>query len=161
MQKPSNKPKNIGIIVPNLGANQMGFFALNYVNNLVTQTNVDCTLFYEELVQPCTKPLCATLNISEIWSFNGILISTTIDNTLFSIKSVAAKRKLFYVWDLEWIRRKKNYMYNLQAYQNIELITRSFEYARLLENYCNKKVKAIVPDFNLYGILEYVEKNDG
>ena len=97
----------------------------------------------------------------EAWSFDGVLISTNLETTKMMMACIKSTKKFFYVWDLEWIRRKKNYMYNLQAYQNIELITRSFEYARLLENYCNKKVKAIVPDFNLYGILEYVEKNDG
>jgi hypothetical protein len=136
---------------------------INYVNSLIGQNKWDFTLFYNELINPCTKPLCAVMNISETWLYNGILISTDLDTSAMIAKTLKPKRKLFYIWDLEWLRMgKQNFLQNLQVYRNpnFELIARSSTHAEAITNYANRTVNAVIPDFHLAHLLNYIEKTD-
>lgn len=154
--------ESIGVLLPHLGSSQKSYTSISYINHILTNSALyDFVLFYENLVNPCIKPLCAVMNISEIWSFDGILISTTLDNTSFAIKSIKPRRKLFYIWDLEW-ERKHDFNYNINIYrsQEIELIARSISHQNAIENYCNRKVNAVIPDFNLYTMLDYIGKTN-
>jgi len=75
------------------------------------------------------------------------------------LNSISPKRKLFYIWDLEWLRpHAKDFIANLRIYRHpkLELIARSISHAQAVENYANKKVNAIIPDFNLQYIISYL-----
>jgi hypothetical protein len=103
---------------------------------------------------------CAGMNVSEIWSYSGILISTTIDNTILLSKAAINATKLFYVWDLEWLRDKKDYVYNMQAFRNpqIQLMARSKDHAQAIEKYCNRQVSIVLPNFNLGGLVQIFQQ---
>jgi len=151
----------LGVLLPHLGPSQASCIAINYANHLSEQHHdYDFTLFYEELMTPCIRPKCSTLNISEIWAFDGVLISSTINNTISAINAIAPRKKLFYVWDLEWLRGHKDYMFNMQAYRSkeITLIARSVSHASAISNYCNREVDSIIEDFNLSKIIEQYVK---
>lgn len=153
--------KKMGFLLPHLGSSQAAFCTINTANIMFGQTDVDITIFYKELFQPCSKPLCATMNATEIWSFNGILVSTDIDTTIMSLNAISPARRLFYVWDLEWMRRAKHdFMYNMRAFRDprVELIARSHSHAYVIDNYANRAVNAIIPDFNIKNILDYLER---
>lgn len=146
----------IGIILPDFTPSQLTYYSVKYANALLTQTNqYDIVFFYEQLSPIYIRPFCSTMNISEIWSFDGLLISTTIDNTLLSVKAVNSAIKVFYIWDLEWIRGKQNFLHNLQAFRHpdIILVARSIDHAKVIENYCNKKVNAVIPNFQISSFL--------
>jgi hypothetical protein len=155
------KVSSFGIILPHLSYTQLAYYTIKQVNQLVTNNVLyDATIFYEQLAMPCTKPACSVMDINEIWSFNGVLISTTIDNTIISSKAVNAAKKFFYVWDLEWLRNKTDYIYNIQAYRanNIQLIARSIDHAKAIENYCNQRVSIVLPHFNLDTLSQVINK---
>ena len=143
----------IGIIVDDTSANQLAYCAISKVNEEIKKTNRnDFVLFFENATPTVVTPLFACMNISEIWNFDGVLVSTTVSNTLTSINAVTPKKKYFYVWDLEWSRvHGKDFENSIGAYTNpeISLIARGYDHAKAIENYCNKKVSGIVSDFNI------------
>lgn len=155
--------KKIGFYLPHLGASQAAFYAINTANYLFGKPDLDVTIFYQELFQPCSKPLCATLNGSEVWTFDGILITTNINTTIMATNALSPKRRLFYVWDLEWLRpNNKDFFYNIQAYRNpkVELVARTLAHAQVIENYANRPVNAIIPDFNINYMFDYLERTN-
>ena len=150
----------LGIILNDMSANQLAYHAISSINKEVKRTNKnDYVLFFENASSIVIPPSCACMNSSEIWNFDGVLISTTVSSTLSSINAVTPKKKYFYVWDLEWNRRHGNdfeYMIDAYAHPEISLIARSHDHARAIENYCNKKVKGTVPNFNIKQIMDVI-----
>lgn len=131
----------VGIILPNLANSQL-FFEASY-NTKYIDTQLDLTLFFENLSPVAFRCACGIMHVSEILNFNGTLISTTLDNTLLSLKAINQAKKIFYVWDLEWIRGKTDYLSNIAIYQNpnLKLFTRSDAYSRAIYNYSNSVAK--------------------
>ena len=124
----------VGIIIPKLD-NQLSYMICKHVNN--SNDNI-YTVFYEDISPYVIRPKCATMPINEIWSFNGILISTNLRNTLSSLKTINKSKLIFYIWELEFLKGKTNYIENINIYQNhlLKLVTRSEEYAKNVYNYC-------------------------
>lgn len=152
-----SKVYSIGVILPDLSSSQLAYYATKNINMLLTTSNKhDAVIFYETLAPVHTLPRCATMNISEIWSFHGTLISTNIDNTLQSIKAINNAKKIFYIWDLEWLRQgKQNYLYNIRAYRSnkVALVARNKDHAKAIEDYCNRKVNGIIDNFQINNFL--------
>lgn len=145
----------VGIIVPNLFQNQLAYTVLCEANNFVSS---DCTndvaLFFEDLSPQIIYPRCGIFNVSEIFHFDGTLISTTLQTTDSMLKTLKAKRKIFYIWSLEWLTISKNYIQNLSIFQDpqLELYTRSDSYAHEIHNYCGIRPK-VVKQFKINEIL--------
>lgn len=138
---------NIGIILPSLGTNQLAFETITTINReIMSGSKHDYRIFFEDLTPRVINPLCAVMNIAEIWNYSGLLITTTLSNTRFASKVVGDVKKVFYVWDLEWLRGKNNFIQNLSVYRDPQfaLLTRSEEYAKMIEFYSNRKVNGIM-----------------
>ena len=147
----------IGIILPSLELNQLAFEILTEVNDLILNTTEhDFVIFYQELTSRCVEPACSIMNISEIHSFSGLLISTTLDTAELALKSISISKKVFFVWDLEFIRNKNEYLKRLSIYRNPELflVGRSVEYNRALEIFCNRKVNMTQQRLNIKELVK-------
>jgi len=147
--------KKVGIAVNNLGMSQLSYNITVEINNLLLENHsLDIVLFYENISESCMYPMFARMNISEIWSFDGMLISTDLKTSELSLKCLTPRKKIFYCWELEFLK-DKNYIKNIEIYRNeeLELITRSNHYAKALENYCNRK-PYVVENFNLRKIID-------
>lgn len=143
MERRSNP---IGVVLNNLGPNQLAYFAIKSVN----RANLNVSLFYENMALPCLDVNAPIMTINEIWPFKGTLIATSIDTAIRINKVVGEISRIFYVYDLEWIRNKTNFIYNMEAFHsNIEIIARSNEHAKLIENYSNRKVSRVVSYFEI------------
>lgn len=132
---------NLGIVLSHLGSSQMVYEAINLAN----KAN-DAVIFFEQLTTACIPINCASMCVTEMNSFGGVLITTNIENTLMANKVINRNktRIIFYVWDLEWLRpNKQNYLYNLQAYNTAdELVARNIQHVEPIHNYCNRWPKA-------------------
>ncbi len=149
--------QKIGVILPHLGPSQLSFTVVNQINYLSNINNdYDFMIFFENLVKPCVNPNCAAVNSNEIWSFEGILISTNINGAIAASRAVNRAKNIFYVWDLEWLRGMTDFTSNMQAFRHpdIELVARSQHHAKAIEDYCNKKVSKIIEDINLTEIAK-------
>ena len=150
----------LGIILEDTSANQLSYYVIRNLN-LAANNNrdKDFVVFFENATPNVIQPTFAIMNSSEIWNFDGVLISTTASNTLLSINAIAPEKKFFYVWDLEWARpHGKRFDYMIEAYNNpeISLIARSDDHAKAIHNYCNRDVCGIVPNFNMDQLMEIV-----
>lgn len=132
----------IGILLDNLTASQKAFSILS--------NPAPAYLFLKQpspLCVPCNKPISCW---HDIWGFDGAVMATTFESAFFLSKLPISKR-FFYVWDLEWLRNNgpKNYIHNLSLLQDnsIQLIARSDSHAKLIGNYCNRKVSQIIENF--------------
>jgi hypothetical protein len=118
----------------------------------------DVVFFYQQVSPTPLKPFCATMNISEIWSFDGTLIATDINSASVVNKVVSPAKKIFYVWDLEWMRpyHQQNYLYNLSIFRSpyLKLVARSEDHVKLIEHYCNRKVDNVIQNFQLDNFLK-------
>lgn len=131
--------KSLGLIIPSLVTSQLAFFAIHRLNNISYNTHdIDCVAFVENVDKPCVPNLFSIMEMTQIWNFHGTLISTTLENASFAINATTNAKKIFYIWDLEWLRGKKNFKNNLSILRNpnINLATRSKDYADLTYNYC-------------------------
>lgn len=146
----------VGIAIPYLYSSQLAYETVRTVNG-VWGSEYDCTIFMQDVAPPVISPMCATMAINELWTFSGTLITTNLQNTLYGINAITNKKHVFYVYDLEWIRKSKNYLQNIKIYSNpsIKLATRSKYYADAIENYCN--VRPEVLPFNVKELVNYAQ----
>jgi hypothetical protein len=143
---------NIGIILPNLEPSQLAFETIYNLNEeIVAGSKHDYRIFFEDLSVRFMNPSCAIMNISEIWHFDGLLVTTTLNNTRLALKTTGNIQRVFYVWDLEWLRGQNDYLHNLSIYRNPNtlLLARSTEHAEAIYNYTNRKVNGVVSDLKL------------
>jgi len=146
---------NIGIIVKDLNASQLSYLAIQYANIINKTTDNNCVIFFENISQECLgNSQVPTLDISEAWSFEGVLIATDIDQAIHISNIPANQEKVFYIWDLEWTRNKTDFAYNMKGFRsdNIKLICRSQEHQKAIANYCNITPE-VVYNFNILDIL--------
>jgi hypothetical protein len=148
--------KQVGVCLPNLANSQASYFAINEANMLCNSTANDVILFYEDLIRPLLKPLCATMNLSEITSFSGLLIGTTFNIAERMIKTVSPAVNIFYVWDLTWLRNERDFLRNagILSHPGLEIVARSMDHAEMIRKYCNREVSAVIDDFDLMKFLE-------
>jgi hypothetical protein len=148
--------KQIGIILPHLGLSQLSFYACNRANALLDKSNdLDIVFFIENLVPPSLNVNTSIMNLHELVDFKGVLITTSLSNTQMALKCVNKSKILYYVWDLEWLRGKTNYIQNLEILRdsNIELIARSLSHFNAIEKYCNRKPIKIIQDVDILEMI--------
>ena len=156
---------NFGIIIPSLDTNQLAYEAITNINKeiILNKSKDDFRIFFEELSPRCIDCLCAVMNITELFSYTGTLISTNLNNTQLAIKTIGKINKFFYIWDLEFIRNSRNYTQNVSIYRNsnIKLIARSNEHSIAIKNYCGREPELIMPDLSFKMIKKYLENTNG
>jgi hypothetical protein len=149
---------NIGIILPDLGMSQLAYFAINQCN--IGSASKDAFyLFFQNTELPSVAPLVSCMNVTELSGFNGVLVSTSVDTTLAAINSVNSTKKIFYIWDLEWLRKgHDNFLHNIKAFRHpdVKLVCRSRSHAQLVSNYCNRDDIAIIPNVNIGMMMKLI-----
>ena len=153
--------KNINILVPNTGASQLSFFLIKELNTLTkTRPEIDSILFYENKHKNCLPTNFSVMQIAEAWGQSGAIIATTL-STARKLQKIPAKKKMFYVWDLEWLRNagEKSYEKYSSVYgdSSLCLVARSEHHKKAIENAFNRSVEHVVSDFNMQNILEILE----
>lgn len=140
---------NLGISLSHLGLSQSAFNAIKLANKMFG-TEHDCVLFYRDMSMHCTKINAGVMTLSQIWGFKGTLITTSFYDTEFAINAIGPESILFYIWDLEFLRKEKNYIKNLTILRNqdIVLVARNKDHADIIYNYCNRYPELIVNNFN-------------
>lgn len=147
--------QKIGICIDNLNTSQLSYLTTLNANIALNKLSTrDICVFFENISDICMYPLFARMNISEIWNFDDLLITTNLKNTELAIKCMTPRKKIFYVWELEFLK-DKDYIKNLNIYRNkeIELVAPSDEYAKAIEKYCNITPK-VIPDFDIERIID-------
>ena len=149
---------NFGVLLNNIGANQLAYRVIQGLNELGNQRpDVDPIVYYENMQRSCLPTNFAVMQIAEAWGQHGTMMSTSL-STAHKLIGFPSERKIFYVWDLEWLRGHKERHYKLSAdiytHPDLELMARSQDHKNVIENAFNKEVKHIVPDFDIAKLLQ-------
>ena len=146
------KNKQIGILLEDLSASQLTFYTIKNINDYLEKSDIDFVVFFQNSTTSMITPRFSTMSVSEMWSFNGIVIATSVTTALSMQKTCTPGEKFFYVWDLDWHRQSGlEFEYTIQAYNDpkLNLIARSSSHAKAIKNYCNRDVCGIVDNFNI------------
>lgn len=151
--------KRFGILLNNLDASPKSIHIINGINNLVSQQYMYApTIFFINRAAPPIVPMCSQIQQNHSWGYEGVLIATDISSALNLNECIRAKRKLFYIFDLEWMSLPMIiYRDMCQIYKNpkIDLIVQNPEHYEIISN-CWKKPLGIVKDFNYDEIINYI-----
>tara|TARA_Y100001938_G_scaffold151098_1_gene245962 strand:- start:3509 stop:3997 length:489 start_codon:yes stop_codon:yes gene_type:complete len=162
MSEATKNLKNFNVLVPDTGASQLSYFVIKGVNSLCeTNPEIDVILFYENHHKNCLPANFSTMQISDAWFQHGPTIATSF-STASKLASFPCERKIFYVWDLEWIRnergtRQYEQYNNVYCNESIEIIARSEPHKLAIENAFNRRVNHVVSDFEPSKILEILQ----
>ena len=152
-----NIKMNFNVLLQNTGANQIAYCVIRNLNDLGhKRPDIDTIAYYEDMHRKCLPPNFAVMQIAEAWGQHGPIIATSL-STAIKLIGFPSERKIFYVWDLEWLRGQQRHykMYaNVYTHPDLELVARSEDHKKIIENAFNKKVKYVIPDFDTSKILE-------
>jgi len=143
----------IAAALDSFALSQNSFYLLKTFNKLSENLDNNVYGFYQNLSH---KPLEAAFSIMHVYYasyyYNGLLIATDL-STLRTISKIDNNAKrYFYVWDLEWLRTPQPFLETVKLVKNVGLIARSDSHARVISNYFNKPVDAIISDWNIEGL---------
>ncbi len=150
---------NVGIILNRLDANQRAFSAINGVNSLVKNKDNQFTLFYKENGPICCKVATACVPFDRMYHFDGTLIATDLDTSLFMMRTYKPSIRVLYMFELDWIFGYGNFLANASLLNNKDLIViaPSNEYAEAIKNYSGRVCNAVVPSFNIPKIMKVID----
>ena len=81
----------LGIIIDNLSSSQASYYAIKNINEeCQNSAKDDYVIFFEDMTANTLDPHFAIMNSSEVWSFDGILVSTSVSNSMLMLNSVYA-----------------------------------------------------------------------
>ena len=148
--------KNISAIVKDLSISQKSFYLIKEFNKCLDNTDLSMSLFFE---RPGISPIPANFACKSLISlsgYNGIVISTTIEDADKSLKMSNASSKYLYLWDIQWLEQPMHFSTAMKVLRDprLKIIARSKSHAEAIENFCNKKPIGIVSDWDREQLLE-------
>jgi hypothetical protein len=153
----------LGIVVNNLGPSQMNFDIIRQTNGFLSASALaDVIVFYENLQRPCLPMSFACMQVAEAWGFDGALIATNLSTAEKVLRCPSSRKRLFYLWDLEWLRLQQKHYRSLQAtyaHPDLTLITRNEDHKKVVENAWNVRVAATIDDFDIASLMKIAQKD--
>ncbi len=135
----------VGVIVPNLGYSQLSFTLLHQVHKLSKDIKNTAIIFQKDIVPPYLIHMCAVVNLAEVYSFKGLLVTTSFADAQIALKNAKmAKDIILYPWDLDWLRGEKNFLENYKLLKAVKVVTQNEYHAKAIEQYAG-----ITPAFNV------------
>lgn len=148
---------SIAALLNNLSISQNSYNMIKSFNQLSgNQNNVCC--FYHNLSSPPVEPLFAMMNIYYLNLFKGSVIATSLHTAQTLLNLNTKVNKYLYLWDLEWLTRPVRYEHalNILTNKDLKIIARSESHAKVIENFCNKKVCGIVDNWESEKLLQII-----
>lgn len=141
----------------NLGPSQLAHGLISQTNALVaSRSDVDVVALYESLTRPCLPLNFAAMQVAEGWGFDGPVVATSFSTAEKLIRFPASPKKLFLVWDLEWMRMKQKsfeQLFAVYGHTDLTLLARSHDHAKAISDCWNREA-VVMDDFDLSKIIE-------
>jgi|TARA_R110002012_G_scaffold260919_2_gene442694 hypothetical protein len=146
---------SVAALVDNLGPSQMSFYLIKRFNNLIKSVNYAPVCFYNNLTRPVITPFFACMNIACLSTFNGVVLATSLETANTALQTCGKMDKYLYLWDLEWLRKPLDFdnVASVLRHPDLNIIARSEEHKRVIENYTNRKICGVVDDWKIEDIL--------
>jgi len=105
------------------------------------------------------------MHLANSWGQEGTCVATNAYLADKLLNTPGPSRRLFYLWDLEWLRghRVKSYESYLGVYTNpeLEIVCRSETHREIFENNFNRKVDFVLRDNSIQEWLCILEFSKG
>lgn len=151
----------LGFLLDNMGASEFAASLIYKANQFLENTyNMDLIAFRQNIYFSCYKPNFAIMDVSETFNYDGVVIANNLFNADYLAKCPGPIRKIFYIWDLEWVYQGvKIYDQIANVYQNpnLELVARSDSHAHFIESCWGAKVSQIMPDIDINALYQLVK----
>lgn len=154
--------KRINFLVDDVGASQLAYYLLTELNRLVrTRNDINPTVFYSSLTDHCIKPIEFNMMMMvEAFDHPGPTVATSLPTAGRLIAMPRPHPKIFYVWDLEWMRYANinwSSVNRLMTHEDLKLIARSTSHKKAIENCFDVEVDAVVQRCAIDDILNFIE----
>lgn len=149
----------IGIVLNHLGPTQLAFSTITDVNkSLRTGLDISPIIFYENIFTQCAVANFPLMHVSELYNFSGIAVATDIHSANKVTNTFSCKKKIFYVWDLEWHRPPTKNFYDMyKTYNSMPIITRTTEHAKLIQQNFNVTPIGVMENFSCEQLLKCLQ----
>jgi hypothetical protein len=147
----------VGIMVKNLGPSELNWRLVRQANHLMARGQASVVFFYEDLAPAFQAPLGATMNTVEAWGFDGPVVATSLSTARKLSLCPTARTRLFYLWDLEWLRltdRPYRALRSIYSDKSLKLVCQTEEHRRLVEDLWGVPVAGVVERANLSELME-------
>lgn len=137
---------HIGLFLNNLGHNQIALDAIANVNQaIINNTPHNFSLFYKNNVPTIIRPRTLATTFDKLYSYDGHLITTSLDTTFIATKCNRLKSVNFFVNELEWTFGIGDYLSNCVIYKNnnINVFVPSQQFGIALQCYCGITPKVL------------------
>ncbi len=154
----------LNIMTQDLAVSQKNYLLIRNANQIQTKDPYkNVQVFVENLGRICLRSNFAVMSAVEAWGEKNPFVATNLSSAAKLMHYPIPSRKLFYLWDLEWLRGNPRMNYNTYSivYLNpdLELVCRSKEHADITENTFNRKVSYVVDDFDLNQLFEITHES--
>lgn len=151
----------IGILFPTVDHSQRVYEATIAAHKMLQSTKNDIVFFYESLSNPFLPQRFATVHVSHMMSFPGVLISTDAHSARRISEVITSPHKIYYPYDLEWRKQQPvayEYLVDVFRNRNLEIIARSSSHQGAISNGFNVECR-VVEHFELDQLCQKYQEN--
>tara|TARA_R100000005_G_C4938785_1_gene164325 strand:- start:96 stop:557 length:462 start_codon:yes stop_codon:yes gene_type:complete len=143
--------KKIAALINDLSMSQNTFYLIKEFNKAIDDTDVSVGVFCNRHAIPPIQPLFGCKLASFLISYNGVLISTTLEEAESSLRLPNKSDRYLYLWNLDWLENPVYFSTAMNILRNdkLKVIARSDSHAEIIENFANIKVQGIASDWNM------------
>lgn len=151
--------KSVGIIINSFFNHQLPEKLFSSLNKLAdSNPEIDPIVFRQNTSIFPSFPRFAIMNLRECWGFKAPVISTDMSTTEYLLSFPGPTKKLFYVWNLEWIFQSNLQIETVEKIylaDDINLIARNQIHYNILKNNFKEPI-GILEDFNHEQLLQFI-----
>lgn len=156
-----NKPLShkLGILIDNIGKSSSNMHLFNALHRLNTQDNyANIDLFYNSMSPPFMNIPYSINHFSEVWCYNSNIVATSFSNISKLLLVPFNGKRIYYVWELEWIDTVLNYNDIESVFQNpkVKIVARSDYHKQLIQKTFNQQDVPVVDKFDIGQLLEVI-----
>lgn len=147
----------IASLVSDISISQSSYCMIKEMNKLCSNA-ISLCCFYLNISPAPININFALMNCYYLPFWNGHIFSTNLETANILKKMNNKANKYLYLYDLEWLRVNSNFEENISILRDpsLTLIARSLDHADAIENYCNKRPRHILKDWDSETLLEIV-----
>ena len=140
---------NVGFYVDSVGATPENGEIFDALNQAVDNHEVsDASVFYNDIDYNPVKPKFGLFNATDLWSFTGLLIATSLENVIRASK-VVNKFKILYLYN----KSNKNLLMLLDICQSIPIVATNLEDSKEIYRLTGQK-PVTVPKLSVNELLK-------
>lgn len=147
----------LGLMVKDLSASELNWHMVQQANQFMKDGSLDVIWFYEELLPTFIAPAGAMMQTAEAWGYDGPVVATTLSTAKKLAGFPCPSSKLFYLWDLEWLRITNRPYRALQAVYGdprLRLVCRTEEHKHIVEDLWCRPVAGVAANADLVALQE-------